>query len=294
MARPLEADGIQGCGCLGIRSPHGTELEVPARQLVGDPGHLALGAPAQAQALPLVLLGIRQPGIDGEHQRRVAAIAGDPLCLCSCGEQDPLAARPPQLAIERAAHQARLIELGCVADQSVARKLKAPDIGTGRPLLDGDSRLHHALALEQAARALLINHIERRIHLAAHRIGSDAEQTANTRPPRRPSRRVKRRDAPERHVRTASQALRRRDADAHAGKGPGAAPHQKGVDIRDALAGIAQDLVHRIHQLDVGATAAEMVALSEQLDMRAGSIARGRPLRRRAGEHIGRGIDGNN
>ena len=82
--------------------------------------------------------------------------------------------------------QARLVEPGSVAFKPIARKLQARRIWVRGPFLNRNGHLDDALTVEHAVRTSLIKLVERRVYLAAHRIGRNAQQAAHTRTPRSP------------------------------------------------------------------------------------------------------------
>ena len=86
----------------------------------------------------------------------------------SGGKQQTLSRGPPKLAIENALHQAGTFKQLGIAHQAVSRDLQLAAVRTRRPLFNGDGCLDNALALKQTVRPVLINAIERGVHLAAH------------------------------------------------------------------------------------------------------------------------------
>ena len=208
----------------------------------------------------------------GTRREWIGSVVRDVVVL-RVRERQPLARRPPQLAVERAGHETRLIELLAVAHQTVARKLQLSRIGKLCPLRDGNSRLHDTLALEQAVRPLLVQLIQRRIDLAAHGVRRHAQFAAHACIPGSPCRGIQRRDPVQRNIRAARQALRRRDADAHAGKRPGATANEHGIDFVHRYARLRQDAIERIHEFLIGVAAAHVVASCEQLHAPARGIA---------------------
>ena len=172
------------------------------------------------------------------------------LRACS-GQQHTLTRGPPQFARKGARHKARLLEQLAVAHQSVAGELQFVRIGALGPLLHRSRGLHHAFALEHSVRALIIQRIQRRVHLAAHGIRSNAHQTARARLPSGPCTGVERRSPHQGHVCTAGKTLCGGNADAHAGKGTRPAAHEEPTHVGHGHTGLIKGLTHRLDELNV-------------------------------------------
>ena len=134
-------------------------------------------------------------------------------------------------------------------------------------------------------RAGVVQLVNARVDLAAHGVARHGKGAADARRVRGPGHRVERRGPKERQAGAACQALRRRDADAHARERTGAAADEDGVEIAHRETGVCQRFFAGRDELDVGPAAALVVAGGEDLD--GGALH----ARDGAGEHIGRGIE---
>ena len=162
---------FQICRGFRISRAHWPKLQMSPCELICHTSRLALLALGKSQALALVLFGIGKTRVDGKHERRIT-ISGYVVGVLRSNTprtQEPLPARPPQAAID-ARCQARFLETVTVANKTIACKLQLRGIGAPCPFLYGNGGLHHALAIEQAAQASIIQTVERGIHLAAHGI----------------------------------------------------------------------------------------------------------------------------
>ena len=269
---------------------HGTKLQMTVCERIVAAGHGNRLGLLEAQALGLVLLGVRKTGIDGQHERRVARLdvgadGGEPG---SMGTQQALALRVPDVLV-REARKARRLKLGPVLLETVARECNVGGIGALRPCGNRLGHLGNRLHLKQALRPGLAHAIEARIDLAPHGIVHHAHQAANAGVPGAPGNRVERGGTKERALEPAGQALGRGDADAHARERTGPASHKHRVHVGHGAAGPRQHLGADAHQLLVGMATAQAVARRQHLYVR-GCLA-GRELRQGARKHVSRGIN---
>ena len=187
--------------------------------------------------------------------------------------------------------QTRLVEPGSIAFKPIARKLQARRIWARGPFLNRNGHLDDALTVEHAVRASLVKLVERRVYLAAHRIGRNAQQAAHTRTPRSPCAGIERGRTVQGNVRAAGKPFRRRDANANARKRAGATSNQIGIDFATRAPCIGQGGVNRVHKLDVRPATTHMVARRKNID-RHPLVASGiRYARNRARKHVRRCID---
>ena len=278
MARARKAGGVERCSPLGVRRTHGAILQMPAGELVGNARCLGMGAFAQAQPTSLVFLSVRQTRIDGQHARRVAVARG-------LTAQQALPRGPPQRAFQTASGLIFGKQLA-IANKPIARQANLRPVGALAPFVKSNSGLDHALAVEHPLRARLINAIQRRIDLTAHRIGDHAHQSALARTPGGPSAGIESRCPQQRHIGATGQTLCRRDADAHAGKRTRPAPHNEAINVGDTKARLIERGFHGIDQLHVGMAATHMVVREHMpLARRGVGPAQG------TDQHIGRSIN---
>ena len=210
---------------------HGPQLAVDIRERVIAAGELHGRGLLQAEARALVLLRVGKARVDGQHERRVAGLLVKGPGLRR-GAREPLARGPPGiLGREPPIAKACGLELRAVLCQPVAREHELPRVRAGGPLRHARVGLDNGLGRERAVRTGLVQPVDARIDLAAHGIARDRERPAHARRMRGPGHRVEGRRAVERKRRAASQALCRRDADANAREGAGAAPHEDGVEV---------------------------------------------------------------
>ena len=274
----FKAGGLQRARALGIRRAHGTELQMTSGELVGNTCHLTLCALGKAQTLALVFLGVRKARIDWQDASRVAVAGG-------MRQQQTLARGPPQVSF----HTARRLVLTqqlAIAHETVTSQLSLAPVRGLAPLIERHSGLDHTLALKQTLGALIPQHIQRRVHLAAHGIGKNTKLAAYAGFPCRPGASVKCRHAEQRHVGTARQTLCGGDADTHARKRTRAAADHITADIAATQADLLQYAINSIHELHVGMTATQMVP-TYQLCLACLHI---NPARR-AGKHVGRCVE---
>ena len=298
MTRADKARTLQRCHGLRIRRRHGAQLQVATRQLVSHAGRGSINAFGEPQAFTLVLLGIGQPGVHGQHGGRITAAGGHEALGARGSQEQPFARRPPKLTRQRARHHARWLKKLPIAHQAVTRELDIGGIWPRCPLLDDEIRFDHALSLKQALGAAIAHLIQSRVDLATHGICRNADHAANAGAPRRPSVGVERRRAHQRHIRATGETLCRRDANAHPRERTGPASNQKPAHVLNRLTDIRQGRLHRIDQLDVRMPAAQMVTRGQDLHARTrGRVVKehlGRPPGNRAREHVRRGVNRHN
>ena len=200
-------------------------------------------------------------------------------------EQQALARRPPQVALH-ATGGLVLTQKFAVTYQAVARQPNLIPVGGLAPLIECHGGLDHALTLKLTLGAFVPQHIQSRIHLAAHGVGKNTKLAAHASLPRRPSASVERRHAQQRNIGTTREALGSGDADAHTRKGPRAAADHIATNIAAIQTSLSQHAINGIHELNVGVTATHVVATHE---LRLARL----PINPacRAGKHVGRGIE---
>ena len=174
--------------------------------------------------------------------------------------------------------------------QAVTRKLKRRRVGACRPLLRNRRRLHDPLALEQAARAFVVQIVQSGIDFSAHGIGRNGEPTARPRPPRGPRASIERRCAHEGDVGAAGKTLCRRYADTHARERTRTATHQIAAHVPARHPRIRERRVNRLDQLDVRPATTCAITRGQHLDTRPrrGIVKKhlGCPPCDRASEHV--------
>ena len=274
----FKACRLQSARALGICCAHGAKLQMTAGELVGNARNLALRALGKTEALALVFLGIRKTRIDRQDTSRIAVARG----VC---HQQALTRGPPQVALH-AASGLILAQQFAIAHEAVTSQLNLIPVRGLAPLIQGHGGLDHALALKLTLGSLVTQHVQRRIHLTAHGIGQNAQLATHASLPRRPGASIERRYAQQRHVGTACQTLGSRDADAHAGKRTRTATDDVTADIAAAQTGLGQYTVNGIHELNIGVTAAQVIATCKP------QVARLLiDPAYRAGKHVGRSIE---
>ena len=269
---------------------HGTQLAVDAGKRVvhaGDGGRQRL---FEAQPSALVLLGIGEARVDGQHEGRIARVNGavrdaPEHARSDGGTKQALARGMPGVLVSEA-REARGLKLGAVLLEAIARKHDLPGVVARGPSLDGIGRLHDGLDLKQAHGAVLTHLVEGRVDLAAHGVSHNAHEPAHAVGPHAPGNGVERGHPVERAPQAARESLCRGDADAHARERAGTAPHEHRVHVRHRKAGAAQDVQARGHELLVGMAATQMVAARQQLDALLTQTPDG------AGKHVRRRVDG--
>ncbi len=241
-----------------------------------------------AEAHALVLLGVGQARVHGQHERGVARFGGV-IALARCsGMQQRLSRGVPEPLVEEA-REAGSLEARLVLLEAVAREHELVPIVARRPPGHARICLAHALGGEGAVRALVVEHVDARVDLAAHGIVRDGEQPALPRQPCAPGDGVEGRGAVEHAAQAAGDSLGRGDADAHARERAGAAAHEHRVDVRHGEACAPERVERRRDELDVRLAPAQMVARGEHAHVGGPALAGG-PRGDRACEHVGRGI----
>ena len=274
----FKAGSLQIARALGIRCTHGTELQMTSGKFVGDTRNFTLRTLGKTEALALVFLGIRKTRVNRQDAGRIAV-------TCGMRKEQALTRRPPQGAFYAAGGLVLAQQLA-IAHQTVASQLNLIPIGGLAPLVERHGGLSHALALKQALGALIVQHIQRRVHLAAHGIGKNTELAAHASLPCGPCAGIERRYAQQRHVGTARQAFCGGDANAHARKRARATTNHIAADIAALQTGLCQHAINGIHELHVSVAAAQMVATRQ---LRLARLRIGPTCR--AGKHVGRGIE---
>ena len=164
-------------------------------KLVGNTCHLTLRALGKAQTLALVFLGVRKARIDRQDASRIAI-------ACGVRHQQALARGPPQVSLH-AARRLILAQQFAITHETVTSQLNLIPVRGLAPLIKRHGGLDHALALKQTLGTLVPQHIQRRVHLAAHGVGKNTKLAAYAGLPCRPGASVKCRNAEQRHVGTA-------------------------------------------------------------------------------------------
>ena len=172
---------------------HGAQLQVPVGQRVVHTRDLDARGRLEAQALALVLLGVREARVDGKHQRRIARVQGGR----GCGERQPLARGVPQPLVQDALEAGRL-KARAVLLEPVARKDEPGGVLACRPCRHALVGFAHGLGGEGAVRSGVIQLVDARVDLAAHGVVGHAEKPAHARLPDSPCRGIQDRDAMER------------------------------------------------------------------------------------------------
>ena len=200
-------------------------------------------------------------------------------------KDEALARRPPQVALY-ATSGLILAQQLAITHETVASQLNLVPVRGLAPLIKRHGSFDHALALKLTLGALVAQHIQSRIHLAAHGIGQNAELATHASLPCRPGAGIECRHTQQRHVGTARQALGGGNADTHAGKRTRTATDNVTAHVGTVHASLSKHAVNGIHELHIGMATAHMVA-TRQL-----RLAR-LPINPacRAVKHIGRSIE---
>ena len=208
----------------------------------------------RGEALPLVLLRIRQARVHGKHQRRMMprGIEGvgriePPRRLH--GKQQAQAGRRPKICGKQRPERGERIGVfreRIARDQQVGWRDRA--VGE---LLRRCGNRKHAIGFEAMDAA--VGQLEAHgIHFLAHRVGHNGKGAADIVRPRIPRDRVERADDDKAHAERAGDALGGRHGDAHAREGTRAAPACDGRDIAATDASILEQRIDGGQQLRVG------------------------------------------
>ena len=274
----FKAGCLQRARALGISCAHGAELQMATGELIGHARNFTLCALGKPKTPALVFLGIRKTRIDRQDAGRISVAR-------SMRKKQALARRPPQVALH-AAGGLLLMQKLAVTYQAVARQPHLIPVGGLAPLIERHGCLDHALTLKLTLGAFVPQHIQRRVHLAAHGVSKNTKLAAHAGLPCRPGASIERRHAQQRHVGTARQTLRSGDADTHARKRAGTATDHITADIAAIQAGLLQYAINSIHELHIGMAATQMVA-THQLRLARLCVT---PAYR-AGKHISRSVE---
>ena len=153
--------------------------------------------------------------------------------------QQALARRPPQISLH-AARRLVLTQQLAITHETVTSQLNLIPVRGLAPLIKRHGGLDHTLALKQTLGTLIPQHIQRRVHLAAHGVGKNTKLAAYAGLPCRPGASVKCRHPEQRHVGTTCQTLCGGDSDTHARKRAGTATDHITADIAAIQAGLLQ------------------------------------------------------
>ena len=261
---------------------HGAQLQMPVGQRVVHTRDLDTCGRLEPKALALVLLGVREARVDGEHQRRVAGVEG----LRGSGKRQALARGIPQGLVQNV-FEACGLEARAILLEPVAREGEPGRIPTRRPRGHALVGLADGLGGKGAVGTSVIQLVDAGVDLSTHGVVSHGEKPAHTRLPRAPRRRVKNGDAMEGLGEAAREALGRSNANTHAREAAGTAANKNAVEVGHGMATVLQGRKGRGDELDVGLTATHVVARSKDVRDRAGL-----PGHHRACKHVGGRIDG--
>jgi hypothetical protein len=255
---------------------------VPIGKCVVNACYLDARGSLEAKALSLVLLGIREAGVDGKYQRRVARVKG----LRRGSESQALSRGIPQDLVKDV-REARRLEAGTVLLESITGKDKAGSVIPRGPRSHALVGLADGLGGKGAVRAVIIQLVDAGIDLAAHCVAGHGEKPANACLPRHTCRCVQNRNPMERLREAARKALCRSDANAHASKAAGTATDENAVEVAHGVAAVLKRREGRGDQLDVGLAPAHVVSRGKD----SGSHA-GLPGDHRTRKHVRRCING--